>query len=39
VWKVFRENYYSTISSMSLQDAAAAIKRKHMLRDELEPRR
>ena len=38
VWKVFRENYYSTISSMSLEDAADAIKRKHMLRDDLEPR-
>jgi len=36
VWKVFRENYYSTISSMSLQDAAEALKRKHALRDELE---
>jgi len=36
VWKVFRENYYSTISSMTLQDAAEALKRKHVLRDELD---
>ena len=38
VWKVFRENYYSTVSSMSLQDAAEALKRKHVLREALEPR-
>ena len=35
VWKVFRENYYATISSMTLQDAAEALKRKHVLRDAL----
>jgi len=38
VWKVFRENYYSTVSSMSLSDAAEALKRKHVLREALEPR-
>lgn len=38
VWKVFRENYYSTVSSMSLHDAAEALKRKHVLREALEPR-
>jgi len=36
VWKVFRENYYSTVSSMTLHDAAAALKRKHVLREVLE---
>jgi len=30
VWKVFRENYYSTISSMTLRDAANALKRKRI---------
>jgi Rrf2 family protein len=38
VWKVFRENYYSTISSMTLHDAAQALKRKHVLREALEVR-
>lgn len=38
VWKVFRENYYSTISRMTLDDAAEALKRKHALRDTLESR-
>lgn len=36
VWKVFRENYYSTISSMSLHDAAEALERKHVLREALQ---
>jgi Rrf2 family protein len=36
VWKVFRENYYSTISSMTLHQAAEALKRKHVLRGVLE---
>ncbi|HET6463134.1 MAG TPA: Rrf2 family transcriptional regulator [Candidatus Krumholzibacteria bacterium] len=35
VWKVFRENYYSTISSMTLHQAAEALKRKHVLRGVL----
>ena len=35
VWKVFRENYYSTISSMTLRDAAEALQRKHVLREAL----
>jgi Rrf2 family protein len=30
VWKVFRENYYTTISSMTLHDAADALKRKRV---------
>ena len=38
VWKVFRENYYSTISSMTLHEAAEALKRKHVLRGVLELR-
>jgi Rrf2 family protein len=38
VWKVFRENYYSTISRMSLQDAAQALERKHLLREALQSR-
>jgi Rrf2 family protein len=38
VWKVFRENYYSTVSSMTLHDAAQALKRKHMLRETLDIR-
>ncbi len=38
VWKVFRENYYSTISSMTLRQAAEALKRKHVLRGALELR-
>ena len=38
VWKVFRENYYSTISSMTLHQAAEALKRKHVLRGVLELR-
>jgi DNA-binding IscR family transcriptional regulator len=38
VWKVFRENYYSTVSSMTLNDAAQALKRKHMLRETLDIR-
>jgi len=28
VWKLFRENYYTTISNMTLLDAANALKRK-----------
>ena len=38
VWKVFRENYYSTVANMSLNDAAQALKRKHVLREALEMR-
>jgi Rrf2 family protein len=38
VWKVFRENYYSTVSSMSLHDAAEALKRKHELREAVQSR-
>jgi len=30
VWKVFRENYYTTISNMTLRDAANALKRKRV---------
>ena len=35
VWKAFRENYYSTISSMTLHDAANALKGKHVMRTSL----
>jgi Rrf2 family protein len=31
VWKLFRENYVATISSMTLADAADALKRKRMV--------
>ncbi|MDH4036502.1 MAG: Rrf2 family transcriptional regulator [Candidatus Krumholzibacteria bacterium] len=31
VWKLFRENYVTTISSMTLHDAADALKRKRMV--------
>ncbi|HEX5132341.1 MAG TPA: Rrf2 family transcriptional regulator [Candidatus Krumholzibacteria bacterium] len=30
VWKVFRENYVSTISMMTLRDAADALRRKRL---------
>jgi Rrf2 family protein len=32
VWKAFRENYYATIASMTLHDAANALKGKHIMR-------
>ena len=35
VWKVFRENYYATISSMTLHDAANSLKGKHVMRATL----
>jgi len=35
VWKAFRENYYSTISNMTLHDAANALKGKHVMRASL----
>jgi|SRR5688572_3659820 len=38
VWKVFRENYYSTISRMTLDDAAVVIKDKHAARAIIEAR-
>jgi Rrf2 family protein len=31
VWKLFRENYVATISTMTLRDAAEALKRKRVL--------
>ena len=30
VWKLFRDNYQTTISSMTLREAAAALKRKQV---------
>ena len=35
VWKIFRENYYATVSTMTLQDAANALKGKHAMRAAL----
>jgi Rrf2 family protein len=32
VWKAFRENYQATVSTMSLHDAADALRRKHLMR-------
>lgn len=35
VWKLFRENYMETISSMTLRQAAAALKRKRLGQQEM----
>ena len=38
VWKTFRENYYSTLSRMTLDDAAHVIKDKQAVRAVIEAR-